>query len=181
MDDLARELGISKKTIYTFFSTKAHLVEATSVVIFDSISTGIDDILNQGKNPIEELFIIKDFAFRNLKNEKHSPQYQLQKYYPGINARIRNKQQKLLENCLTRNLHRGIDQGLYHEEIPISFITRFYFLGITGIRDKDLFPESSFPINELIEKHLEYHLRAIVTEKGLQMFENFLKNSPIGK
>lgn len=175
MDDIARDLGISKKTIYTFFSTKADLVEATSLEIFDSISSGIKEIQNQGKNPIEELFIIKDFAFRNLNNEKSSPQYQLQKYYPAISARIKNKQQKLLENCLNQNLHRGIEQGLYHQEIPVSFVSRFYFLGIIGIRDRDLFPESSFPMTELIEKHLEYHLRAIVTEKGLQTVMNFTK------
>lgn len=177
MDDLARELGISKKTIYTFFSTKEELVEATSIEVFNSISLGIDNIRRQDKNPIEELFIIKDFAFKHLKNEKSSPQHQLQKYYPGINARLRNKQQKLLGNCLTQNLQRGIEEGLYHEEIPISFIVRFYFLGITGIRDKELFPQSSFPITELIEKHLEYHLRAIVTDKGLQTVKNFTRNS----
>ena len=46
-----------------------------------------------------------------------------------------------------------------------------------GIKDRDLFPESDYTTNELIEKHLEYHLRAIVTDKGKSSLNKFLKNS----
>ncbi|MGI9550098.1 MAG: TetR/AcrR family transcriptional regulator, partial [Aurantibacter sp.] len=82
MDDLAREMGISKKTIYSHFENKTHLVEACTLHLFNTISQGIDYICSLGKNPIEELYEIKKFAMLHLKDEKSSPQYQLQKYYP---------------------------------------------------------------------------------------------------
>ena len=52
--------------------------------MFDIISNGIDHICALEKNPIEELYEIKKFVMVNLKNEKSSPQYQLQKYYPKV-------------------------------------------------------------------------------------------------
>lgn len=177
MDEIATELGMSKKTIYAHFSTKTKLIEATTFYVFEEISQGIDQIKSKHKNPIEEHFVIKNFALRHLKNEKSSPQYQLQKYYPALFAVVKNKQQTLLENILKENLERGIKEGYYRKEITIPFISRIYFVEVMGIKDRDLFPESQFRTSDLVEKHLEYHLRAIVTEKGLSTLEDIIKNN----
>ena len=82
MDDIASEMGISKKTIYLHYNNKDQLVEASTMHLFETISGGIDQICSLENNPIEELFLIKDFVMKNLKNESTSPIYQLQKYYP---------------------------------------------------------------------------------------------------
>ena len=55
------------------------MVEAVTMNLFETISCGIDEICALDKNPIEELFAIKDFVMLNLKNESTSPIYQLQK------------------------------------------------------------------------------------------------------
>ena len=75
MDDLASEMGISKKTIYTHFQNKTKLVEATTDYLFCNISEGIDTILKEKNDPIEELYLIKAFVMKHLKDEKASPQY----------------------------------------------------------------------------------------------------------
>lgn len=177
MDEIAAALGISKKTIYAHFATKTKLVEATALFVFDNVSTGIGKIREEKNDPIDELYVIKNFACEHLKNEKSSPQYQLQKYYPKIFDTIRSKQQALLEDQIKANLERGILDGIYREDLPLDFISRIYFVGMIGIKDRDLFPESHYSTGELIEKHLEYHLRAIVTEKGLQYLSTLLKEN----
>lgn len=177
MDEIAAELGISKKTIYTHFSTKTKLIEATAFFIFEKISEGIGQIRKEDNDPIEELYVIKDFAMAHLRNEKSSPQYQLQKYYPKIFVTIKARQQQLMETQIRANLEKGIRKGIYRKELPLDFISRIYLVGMVGIKDRDLFPESDYTTNDLIEKHLEYHLRAIVTEKGLAFLTNFLKTN----
>ena len=82
MDDIANEIGISKKTIYAHFDTKTKLVEAVTFYLFNMISNGIDEINARKLNAIEELFAVKSFIGEHLKDEKSSPFYQLQKYYP---------------------------------------------------------------------------------------------------
>ena len=81
MDDIASEMGISKKTIYVHFPNKTKLVEAVTFTLFEMICDGIDGICSTSNNPIEELYAIKLFVMKHLKNEKTSPQYQLKKYY----------------------------------------------------------------------------------------------------
>jgi len=174
MDEIAAELGISKKTIYAHFATKTKLVEATALFVFERISEGVESIREEKNDPIEEMYEIKNFACQHLKNEKSSPQFQLQKYYPRIYNTIKSKQRKLLEDQIQQNLNRGIKKGLYRPDLPVEFTSRIYFIGMLGIKDRDLFPESDFSTGELIEKHLEYHLRAIVTEKGLKTLNTIL-------
>lgn len=177
MDEIAAEMGISKKTIYAHFPTKSKLIEATAFYIFERISAGIQDIKREQKDPIEELFEIKEFACQNLKDEKSSPQYQLQKYYPKIYSTIREKQKHILEGIARENLLKGIKEGLYRSDLPLAFITRIYFIGIVGIKDRQFFDEEEFSTNELTGMHLEYHLRAIVSPKGLKKLETLLKSS----
>ena len=81
MDEIASSLGVSKKTIYKYFKNKTELVDAVTRFMFDSVSCGIDGICEK-INPIDEVFSIKRFVIEHLKDEKSSPQYQLQKYYP---------------------------------------------------------------------------------------------------
>ncbi len=177
MDDIANEMGISKKTIYQHFSNKTDLVEACVFLLFDTICTGIDTICESAENPIEELYHIKRFVMQNLKNEKSSPQYQLKKYYPKIYGRIKLKQFEVMHESVTENLTTGIEQGLFRANMDVDFVARLYFNGMTGIKDTDLFPQGRHNMNELMENYLEYHLRAIVTKKGFETLNNFINTT----
>ena len=177
MDDIASALGVSKKTIYQHFDNKTKLVEATTLNLFESISCGIDHICSLEKNPIEEIYSIKQFVMEHLKDEKSSPQYQLQKYYPKIFNTLKSKQFEVMQTCVTDNLNRGIKQGLYRESISVEFIARIYFNSILAIKDKDLFPLKKFSMNMLMSNYLEYHLRGICTPKGLDILNQFITSN----
>lgn len=176
MDDIANEMGISKKTIYAHFSTKTKLVEAATANLFDIIYSGIKQIKAQNKNPIEETYMIKAFSMKHLKDEKTSPQYQLQKYYPKLFKNISRNQYKLVQNVVIENLERGIRTGHYRSDIPISFVSRIHFVGMLGIKDKELFPPEEYSNSKLMEYFLEYHMRAIATPKGLKTLQEFISN-----
>ena len=166
MDDIAEEMGISKKTIYQHFENKTKLVEATTDYVFHFVCEGIDCIRAENNNPIAELFQINTFIKQLLKNEKASPQYQLQKYYPKIYKKLDENKFLNIHECVTSNLKKGIEMGLYRDSVKPEIIARFYFVGTTGIKDQDLFPLDNYTPNELVDLFLEYHLRGIVTTKG---------------
>lgn len=177
MDEIAGDLGMSKKTIYAHFSTKTKLVEATALHVFQKISEGIQAIREEKNDPIEEMYEIKNFACTHLRNERSSPQFQLKKYYPRIYETIRTKQQQVMEAQIKQNLERGMAAGIYRKDLPLPFTSRIYFVGLLGIKDLDLFPEGDYTTAELIEKHLEYHLRAIVTDKGRAKLNHLLNSN----
>lgn len=177
MDDIANTLGMSKKTIYTHFENKNMLVEASTDLLFSNISNGIDLICETKANPIEELYNIKQFVMNHLKHEKSSPQFQLQKYYPKIYSKMKAKQYEYMQDCVKGNLSRGLELELYRKNLDVEFASRIYFLGIIGIKDNDMFPVEQFPMTTLMEKYLEYHLRGIVTKKGLKQLKITIENN----
>lgn len=177
MDDLANEMGISKKTIYKHFKNKTTLVEASSFSLFETVASGINQIYDEKHNPIAELYEIKNFVRVYLKYENSSPQYQLQKYYPKIYKSLKAKQFDVMHSCVIDNLNRGIEIGLFRSSIDVEFIARLYFSNMSIIKDIELFPQNLFSVNTSMENYLEYHIRGISTDKGLLLLNNLITKS----
>ncbi|MDO7173372.1 TetR/AcrR family transcriptional regulator [Mariniflexile sp. AS56] len=177
MDDIANEMGISKKTIYVHFANKTKLVEAVTFDVFENICAGIDGICDTSPNPIQQLYDIKLFVMQHLRNEKTSPQHQLKKYYPQIYQRLHLKQFEKMHSSVTESLQKGVDTELFRASINVDFISRMYFNGMTGIKDDTYFPSTLYTMEYLMESYLEYHLRAIVTDKGLQLLNKFITSN----
>jgi len=177
MDDIANELGISKKTIYVNFENKTKLVEAVTFSLFENICDGIDCIYESSTNPIEELYDIKMYVMNHLKNEQTSPQYQLKKYYPMIYDALKIKQFDKMYGSVKESLQKGIENDLFRSNIDMDFISRMYFNGMTGIKDESIFPRNMYSMEYLMESYLEYHLRAIVTDKGLKILNKFITST----
>jgi AcrR family transcriptional regulator len=175
MDHIANEMGISKKTIYNFFENKTELVKEVTSYMFNSITKGITEIKKTSDNPISEIYDINLFLIKYLKKESVSPLYQLEKYYPLIHKEINKKQFDFITTSTTGSLKNGIKLGLFRKDIKIDFISRLYFKGMIGIRDLETFPTKLYdPVNLKID-FIEYHLRAIVTDKGLKKLNVFIK------
>ena len=174
MDDIANDLGISKKTIYTYFDNKTSLVEAGTTHLFKKITDGIKDINTKTLDPIIELHDIKIFLMNSLKGEKTSPYHQLQKYYPSIHKELNIKKFDFVLESTKKSLQKGVAQGLFRKKINLDLISRLYFNGIIGIKNPEIFPAELFNPGVLMESYSEYHLRAIVTKKGLEKLEKFL-------
>ncbi len=177
MDDIASEMGISKKTIYVHFPNKTKLVESVTMHMFNNIACGVEGVCTLNKNPIEEIYDIKNLIRDHLKGEKTSPQHQLQKYYPKIFGSLKEKQFKIMNECVTDNLTRGIELGIYRSNLNIEFIARIYFNNMVGLKDQKLFPLKHFSMNELLENFLEYHIRGICTEKGNKILNKIIKTN----
>ena len=142
---------------------------------FNQISEGIDLICEIGNDPIVQLFAIKNFVLNHLKSEKSSPLFQLKKYYPAFFYELQRKQFEVMEEYVHENLRKGIAINLFRKKLDVDFITRIYFSGITMIKDIELFPKGINNMKELQSDYLEYHIRAIATEKGLIILDNILK------
>jgi len=175
MDDISSELGISKKTLYKYFSNKVSLVRASCASIHEVIEQGIDAIKEKKYNAIEEEFAIKAIFKEMFKNAKGSPMHQLKKYYPEIYTDLMDREVCMFRDCNRDNLEKGIAQGLYRADIDLSLITNFYFTLIFGIFESEMYSKSVQEFVETEYKILEYHVRAIATEKGIKELEKQLK------
>ena len=175
MDDIAEEMKISKKTIYTFFANKEALVQSVVFSMYSYITTNLTQIREKASNPISELYEVKMFIMHQLKGEKTSPQHQLRKYYPNIHKELQRKQFDFMTKSVKKSLTKGVEMKLFRPSIDIDFISRMYFNGMVGIKNVDMFPTQKYSPEQLMENYLDYHLRAIVTEDGMKLLSSFIK------
>ena len=176
MDDIANDLGISKKTIYKYFKNKHDLVSQTVTHMHENCICKIDGVCQLGYNAIEENFEVKKI-FKEMfqASTDESPMYQLEKYYPKVFKNVMQNEFMMFKDCIIKNLEKGISEGLYREDIEINIVTRFYFALIMAVHNDNLFTYNKNTINKLEINALEYHTRSIATTKGIKELEKQLQ------
>ena len=173
MDDIASEIGISKKTIYKYFSNKDILIENTIELAFSEVQEIIIKIENLNLNAIEENFEIKRMFREMFRSAESSPIYQLKKHYPEVYAKALSSQIEVCETCFRDNILKGINEGLYRENLDVDNYVKFYYTLIFNINENTMLEKDA---HELEVKALEYHIRAMATLAGIIELEKHLKN-----
>ena len=154
MDDIAADLGISKKTIYRFYSNKDSLVEglvdkATGENIFScKILTANSD------NAIIELYFLM-LRVKELYNVLNPGiLYDLKKNHESAYEKFKNHKGLFIHQTLKANIERGVKMGLYREDFDIDVIVRFLLESITFISDPEIFSPAPYskikPIEEIL-------------------------------
>jgi AcrR family transcriptional regulator len=168
MDDIAAEMGISKKTIYKYFSNKEILIEESTSMMHTAIHQIIESIIAENHNPIKESFEIKRMFQEMFKVANSSPLYQLKKHYPEIYDKVVAKETSECNRFLRHNIERGINDGWYRKHLNIEAYIKFYYTLIFSIKDGTSLESES---QKLELEALEYHTRAMATEKGIKELE----------
>jgi len=173
MDDIAGEMCISKKTIYKYFCNKEVLIEESTSMVHRQVHEIMDTIVAKNYNAIHENFEIREM-FRDMfkNNTDTSPIYQLKKHYPEIYQNILSHEIEQCTQCFRDNIEKGIREELYRPDLNVEIYVRFYYTLIFNINENTV-SESEAQRIEL--EALEYHTRAMATEKGVQELEKQLK------
>lgn len=164
MDDIACEMCISKKTIYKYFDNKEVLIEHGTTTMQEHIEQTIESIVTKNYNAIVENFEIRKMFNEMFKSAGTSPLYQLKKHYPEIYNSIRTRQTEECKRCFTKNIEKGISEGLYRPDVNISMVVKFYYELIFSINDQNA---TEIEISKMEYQALEYHIRALATPKGI--------------
>jgi AcrR family transcriptional regulator len=176
MDDIAGEMCISKKTIYKYFANKELLIEQSVQVIHKEVHEIINQVIAKNLNAIQENFEIRRMFGDMFKSSDTSPIYQLKKHYPDVFKNALKFQIEECEFCFRQNIEKGIEQGLYRKNLNVEAYISFYYTLIYTINENTRSEREAFAL-EL--EALEYHTRAMATEKGIVELEKNLLNPNI--
>lgn len=175
MDDIARELGLSKKTLYQYFNDKNDLVELVFEIEEKESLACFNEIFNKPQNAIEETMGIHRHVVEMLKKYNPSLDFDLKKYYPEIFITRRNRILQSMYEYQVLNLEKGKKEGLYRSDLNPINIARLFLLRIINIHDIPIFKPEEFMTPEFFRDVFIYHIRGVASDKGLTILEKEIK------
>jgi AcrR family transcriptional regulator len=174
MDDIASDMCCSKKTLYKYFANKELLIDQATTAVHNEMHQKICSIVNQNLNAIAENFEVRNMFNDMFKSTDSSPLYQLKKHYPDIYRTVVQREIEECKRIFSINITQGIEQGLYRKETSLDSSVLFYYSLIFSINENT---PSEKETQRLELQALEYHTRAIATEKGIEELEKQLRNT----
>lgn len=174
MADLARELGVSKKTLYLFVKDKADLVRQVFTNMCRRQTLTMADLEEGQSNAMEALIASSSFIQRELRDMHPSVLFDLSKYYPDAHRALENHKQETMHGLLLRNIQRGQEEGLYRDDLDPTVIASLHLAMVQFMTDPATLRQLGQPLSDLQLQLHAYHLHGIASPKGLEYLRNRL-------
>lgn len=176
MDDLARELGMSKKTLYKFFSDKNDLVNQIieAKLNFDCEVTCI--INEQAENAIDSLRKISKIVTEHFKNINPTVFYDLKKHYPEAWNKVQNHKWNFVRNLVYKNILKGIEEGVFRPEVNANIISNIYVVSTDAMHDSEIFPWPEYKFENVLQAVIDFHIHGLASEKGRSYLNQISNN-----
>lgn len=173
MNDIAREMPISKNIIYKYFISKELLIAESTATVHKAVHETTETIVAKNHNAIEENFEIRKMFKEMFKSANSSPICQLKKHYPDIYNALLIKEVHESKKIFKQNIEKGIQQELYRKDFNIEHYVTFYYTLIFSINENT---SSEKKLDKLELEVLEYHTRAMATPKGIIELEKQIQD-----
>lgn len=172
MDDMAKTLGISKKTIYLHYKDKDEIVYAVTEWMLQTDKAGCERIYEVSTDPINEILQSTKLMRDMVENIHPALLNDLEKYHPKAWKNYVNHKNGFVEIVL-RNLKEGIEQGLYRADIDPEILARFRVESVDSAFKETVFPSKQFRLFDIQMQLIDHFLRGILTSKGLTLYEKY--------
>lgn len=182
MDEIATQLGISKKTIYQFYADKDALVASVIDIVVNANAQECSMQRETSENPVHEIFVAMDMVQEMLSTMNPTIVYDLQKYHPAAHEKLNNHKNKFLYKQIKENLEKGIEMQLYRSDINTEMIARFRIATVFLLFNTDSFPLGKFNITAIMEEVTIHFLYGLTTPKGQKLIQKYQlqrQNNPI--
>lgn len=174
MDDIARLLGMSKKTLYTFYKSKDELVLDVLENLIDRNQEYCTLASISSKNAVEELFQSLEIHDRIFQPLHPSLIFDLKKHHQNAYGCVECFKNEFLIEKIEANILRGIEEGLYRPEINIDITARLRLESIFLPFSNEYFLRK-YTIREVQKEIMVHFLYGLATDKGHKLINKYLK------
>jgi TetR/AcrR family transcriptional regulator, cholesterol catabolism regulator len=176
MDTIAKELAMSKKTIYQYFKDKNEIVEQVTILHLENEKKMFEDVKTSSKNSIEELIKVSKCLGNSLATINPSLLYDLQKFHPKAWQKYLEYKEKVFRSGILHSLRKGMEEGFYRPEINPEIIATIRLEQVQIAFDQRIFPVAKFDFKEIQMEIFTHFVYGIVTEKGRELYISYLGN-----
>lgn len=177
MDDVSKELGMSKKTIYQYFANKTELVEQVLSLMLTRESTVCLSEDERKMNAIDILLAVSRNVSKQMKDLNPINAFELQKYYPVLFREFVNRKREHVFEQVKKNFTQGIAEGIYRDDLNVELVTRLYIQKLEDVHNPEFLESVNFGFEKVFEVMFDNHIRGIANAEGLAYYEKQIKMS----
>ena len=173
MDDIAKEFGISKKTLYQKYKNKEELIEEVLYYKLVELIERLQFLDENIENAVERM-ICRDEQIEKLSHSNDNILIrQLLRYYPGIfHKHMLNFSEKFSE-VLVHNIEKGRKQGLYRGDFDAEIYAKIFFQLVMSYDSSPYIDSKVIDREHYNRQALIMYINSITTAKGREVLESF--------
>lgn len=175
MDEIANQLGVSKKTIYQSFSDKNELVDAVIVDILKNNKDCCQGFKANSQNAIHELYLAMEMLLEMFENMNPSILFDIERNYPVTYKKFKEYKYKYLFELVTANIERGKKEELYRPDVNMDVVAKIRLETMMMPFNEQLFPKNKYSMGSLQQQLIEYFLFGIASPKGYKLILKYQK------
>ena len=173
MDDIARELGMSKKTLYQYVDNKTDLIEQIFHQHIEEEKKVMEAIRNSSTDAVDEILKIAMYVVEKLRELSQTTVYDLQKYYRNTWKQMDALHQRHVYTIIKENLERGVRQGVYRSNLNPDIIAKLHVGKTSLVADEEMFPAREYDIKTLYWEYIYYHIHGVASAEGQRLLEKY--------
>ncbi|MCZ2222585.1 MAG: TetR/AcrR family transcriptional regulator [Chitinophagales bacterium] len=173
MDEIAQRLGISKKTIYQYYKDKDELVNEVIEAQIQQNECISKHHTNCCNNSIHEVFLAMETVEEMLKSMNPILLFDLKKYHPSAYKKLSDFKFHFFYTIVKNNIERGIQEGLYREDVNADIISRFRVASIFMVLDNESLKPNEYAISDIMWEITYLFLYGVATSKGLKTIQKY--------
>ena len=174
MDEIAANLGMSKKTLYKFFPSKEELVREIIYKMRCGVKDYIDDLLaNNEMDFVEKLKRMMNLI-GNQSSKLQGPLLEdLHKNIPEVWKQINEFRKDNVRQKFTQLINMGVEKGIFRKDIDQRLIVLTYSSAIQGLINPEILSQMPFSVEQVFESLIKIIFSGIFTEEGRTKYNSY--------
>jgi TetR/AcrR family transcriptional regulator, cholesterol catabolism regulator len=169
MDDIASQLGMSKKTIYQYFADKDALVDAVMDSEVHQTHHDCDFCKKNSRDAIDEIFLTMEQIHEQFSQLNPMVLYDIEKFHPNAFQKFRKMKEEYLLQVVAQNMKRGIKEELYRSDINIETMSRYRVETMMVPFAMAASAPTKFNLATVTQETMEHFLFGLATLKGYKL------------
>lgn len=173
MDDIARHLAVSKKTLYQHFADKEDIVVLACKAHLAKNAWEFEAIRASARNAIDELASISVCLKQTMHDMNPSLLFDLQKFHPRAWKEWISYKEETVRSSVVRNIKQGIEEGYFRPEIDpeVAATMRLELLQLAF--NEEIFPRERFRLPDVQLQIFDQFVYGLVTDKGRKLYQKY--------
>ena len=175
MDDIAGSLGMSKKTIYQYYSDKDELIVAVISEELERNQTVCEQYRQSSVNAIHEIFLALDMVVDLFSTMNPSLINDMHKYHPRAFGQFQQYKDGYIYTTIRENMERGIQEGLYRPDVNLDILARYRLESIMLPFNPEFHNKLKHNLAQIEEEFIIHFLFGLASPKGYKLINQYLQ------